>query len=240
MGKEWFERWFGEEYKALYPHRDEAQAQVQVEVLIRACAAQPSWKILDVGCGAGRHLRGFHAGGFRQACGIDLSMVLLRDAAGLPVTRADMRRLPFADGTFELLGCFFTSFGYFATREEDLSVLGEFCRVVKRGAFVFLDLHNPERVLRDLVPRDTHAMEGGVVEVERFRQGDQVVKRILIRDAGGGEEAHEERVRLFPLADLTAVLEDLGLSLLRVLGDESGAEFSPETSPRMGLLLRRS
>ncbi len=241
MEKEWFERWFGEEYKALYPHRSEIQAAAQVGALVAACSALPAWKILDVGCGSGRHLRSFRERGFHRSLGIDLSSVLLRDAraTGLAVVRADMRRLPFADAAFELLSCFFTSFGYFATRDEDALALREFCRVIRRGGCLFLDLHNAEFLLRGLVAHETRSIEDGTVDVERFRQGDQIVKRLRIRKPECGEKTFEERIRLYSLASLQPILDDLGLSLLRVFGDESGAEFSPETSPRMGLLLRR-
>ena len=66
-----------------------------------------------------------------------------------------------------------------------------------------------------------------------------MVKRIRIRDPDGGEEIHEERVRLFSLADLEPVLPEMRLSVYRIFGDERGRDFSPASSPRMGLLLRR-
>jgi SAM-dependent methyltransferase len=241
MEKEWFERWFGEEYKALYPHRSEIQADAQVRALVEASSAISPWKILDVGCGSGRHLRSFRARGFHDALGIDLSSVLLHDAraTGLAVARADMRRLPFADGIFDLLSSFFTSFGYFATRDEDTLALREFCRVIRRSGHLFLDLHNSELLLRELIPHETRPMEGGEVEVERFQQGDQIVKRLCIRKPECGEKTFEERIRLYSLSTLQPILKNLDLTILRVFGDESGAEFSEATSPRMGLLLRR-
>jgi SAM-dependent methyltransferase len=241
MEKEWFERWFGEEYKALYPHRSEIQADAQVQALVGASSAPFSWKILDVGCGSGRHLRSFRARNFHHSFGIDLSPVLLLDArkTGLAVARADMRELPFADATFDLLSSFFTSFGYFATRDEDTLALREFCRVTRRGGRLFLDLHNSELLLRNLVSQETRSIEGGTVDVERFKQGDQIVKRLHIRKAECGEKTYEERIRLYSLSTLQPALQESGLSVVRIFGDENGAEFSPETSPRMGLLLRR-
>ena len=133
--KEWFERWFGEEYKALYPHRDEAQAATQVGAVARAAKALPAWRILDVGCGAGRHLRALRQAGL-TAFGADLSPVLIRDArlSGLNVCRADMRRLPFRDQAFQLVTCFFTSFGYFATAEEDAKSQEKFESDARTGA----------------------------------------------------------------------------------------------------------
>lgn len=238
MKQEWFERWFGEQYKALYPHRNQAQARDQVKALMGACSASPSWNIIDVGCGSGRHLQSLREAGFQKSHGIDLSPFLLQDAhaARLSVARADMRHLPFPDATFHLLTSFFTSFGYFATRDEDRSALREFCRVVKPGGFVFLDLPNPELVMQTLVHRDTLKVGSETIDVERFLEGDQVVKRIRCEDSG---DVYEERVRLYSLSDLKPMLPDLNLTLLRLFGDEHGCDFSPDTSPRMGLLLRR-
>lgn len=239
MQDNWYAHWFGEDYKALYPHRDDQQADDQVNALIAASSAQPRWRILDVGCGSGRHLRAFRSRKFGFVHGVDLSFTLLKDRLPdeLAVARADMRRLPFADGAFDMLACFFTSFGYFATWEEDVAVLVEFCRVVKPEGFLFLDLHNPEHVTRNLVPTERCQAGEFEVEVERSIANGQVVKRIRLRGAGG-ERQYEERVRLFSLAMLEPVIKRLGLSLLRVFGDERGSVFTPD-SPRMGLLLGR-
>ena len=239
MQKNWYASWFGEDYKALYPHRDVRQAEDQVDALVSATSAKLKWRILDVGCGSGRHLRAFRSRKFDSVHGVDLSPTLLKDRLPdeLAVARADMRRLPFAGGTFDMLACFFTSFGYFATWEEDVAVLGEFCRVVKPEGFLFLDLHNPEHVTRNLVPTERCQAGKYEVEVERSITNGQVVKRIRLWDAGG-ERHYEERVRLFSLVMLEPVIKRFGLSLLRVFGDEHGSAFTSD-SPRMGLLLGR-
>jgi SAM-dependent methyltransferase len=242
---EWFQSWFGEDYKALYPHRDDSQAGVQADALIRAAGFDSSWNILDVGCGAGRHLRAFRTRGLR-ATGIDLSPVLLRDARaeGLNVARADMRRLPFPDATFDLAACLFTSFGYFATPAEDVSALREFCRVVRPLGLLFLDLPNPVPLSRDLVAGEVMETAGRRVEIARSIEGDLVVKRMRITGKGRAalpdDLVYEERVRLWSAASLGPVLGQLGLETAAVLGDERGSAFDPGTSPRMSLLLRRA
>jgi SAM-dependent methyltransferase len=256
---DWFARWFGEDYKRLYPHRDEAQAWDQVDALLRVArpflpessaenrdagnGMQP-FRALDVGCGAGRHLRALRNHGF-SAFGIDLSAVLLqdarRDARGTesPVARADMRRLPFADESFGLAACFFTTFGYFDSHEEDAGFLRELRRVVRPAGLLFLDLPNPVVVRRDLVPSERVERDGLRAEITRRIEGDRVIKRIRILRDGAGEEIHEERVRLYTRDDMGSTLGRLGLGILTVVGDERGAAFDPETSPRMSLLLRR-
>ncbi len=64
-------------------------------LLTRALPWQAGWRVLDVGCGAGRHARALASAG-AQPIGLDLSAELLACArgVGLPLVRADMRRLP--------------------------------------------------------------------------------------------------------------------------------------------------
>ncbi len=131
--REWFRDWFGEEYLALYPHRDEREAREAVDLFRDvALPAAPS-RILDLACGAGRHLRELRDVGF-EAIGLDLSLTLLRSARSTaeadPLVRGDMRKLPFADAAFDGLTSFFTSFGYFADPVDDRRVLLEMERVL--------------------------------------------------------------------------------------------------------------
>lgn len=242
--QQWYQRWFGTEYKRLYPHRDADQARLQAESLLAAVReddrSSPVRDALDVGCGAGRHLEALRRAGLRVA-GVDLSPVLLRDArtGGHAVARADMRRLPFADSSFDLVASFFTSFGYFATPAEDAIVLAEFARVVRPGGAVFLDLPNPDVVRRDLVPAETTVSGDFRAEVTRTVEDDVVIKRIRLSDErGGAGEVFEERVRLYDRATLEPVLERLGLAVVATRGDERGAPFDPAVSPRMSLVLR--
>ena len=45
---EWFEDWFGEDYLALYPHRDEADAERAVALIERTIPWRSDLKVLDV------------------------------------------------------------------------------------------------------------------------------------------------------------------------------------------------
>ena len=115
--REWFRDWFGEEYLAIYPHRDEREAREAVDLYREVASPEPGSRLLDLACGAGRHLRELRAAGL-DATGLDLSLTLLRSArssgAADPLVRGDMRQLPFSTGSFGGLTSFFTSFGYFA------------------------------------------------------------------------------------------------------------------------------
>ena len=70
-----------------------------------AAYLRPGARVLDVGCGVGRDVGHFQELGF-DAMGIDLSTGMLAEArrrVDAPFVQADMRHLPFANGSFDAL-----------------------------------------------------------------------------------------------------------------------------------------
>jgi SAM-dependent methyltransferase len=247
MGDAWFHRWFNDAYKRLYPHRDEREAGAQARFVTRALPVTPEWRILDVGCGAGRHLAWFRRHGFPHCLGLDLSLSLLRDAraAGQAVARADMRRVPFRAGGFDLVTSFFTSFGYFATFEEDVEALAQMVSLLKPGGHLFLDLINKDHLLAHLVPEDRRRLDGSEVVQRRRLEGPPagpgtvVVKEIEILRPDGEREHYQERVRLYGREEMAALASRFGLDLKAAYGDETGCPYRGPASPRMALLYRK-
>ncbi|MFQ5889901.1 MAG: class I SAM-dependent methyltransferase [Gemmatimonadota bacterium] len=233
-GTEWYRRWFGEEYVALYPHRNEEEAASAVGLFLRA-ARPPGNRILDLACGAGRHLRLLREAGL-LAVGLDLSMPLLRLARSSQpnalLVRGDMRDLPFADGSFAGVTSFFTSFGYFDTPEEDRRVLAEVRRVLSRGGTFLLDFLNAGAVRASLVPEDSRMIGGRRVRQHRRIEDEVVVKQIEIERLGGRgpPEVYHERVRLYEPEELEEMLVAHGLAAAGVYGEYSGATFGPSSS----------
>lgn len=233
---EWFERWFGEEYLALYPHRDEREAAVALNLVESNLGGIQVTCALDLACGAGRHSRLLRDRWW--TAGFDLSMPLLTkareaDPGGFYV-RGDMRVLPFVDHAFDLVVNLFTSFGYFDNDAQHLRVLAEVARVTRRGGKFVLDFLNSDHVRKSLVPQESSNIGGRTVAVRREISSDDrfVVKTIASGgQAGAGEQTFVERVRLFDRLDLETMLEESGFGVERVLGDYAGAPHSA-SSPR--------
>jgi len=236
---EWFESWFGEEYVALYPHRDAAEAGTAVATIARIVGGEEIRRTLDLACGAGRHARHMAARWF--TVGLDLSQILLRLARreGSPAAfvRGDMRLLPFREDAFDLVANFFTSFGYFNDDAEHRLVVREVARVTRRGGFFVLDYLNAERLRRTLVPYDERRVGDSIVEQRReiSADGRSVIKTITVRGDG---RRFVERVRLFTPAELIALVAAEGFETQSMLGDYAGAELSPD-SPRAVVVARR-
>jgi SAM-dependent methyltransferase len=208
-----------------------------VALIARATGLAAGWRVLDVGCGAGRHARAFRAVGAR-CVGLDLSLTLLRVARGVtdaPLVRGDMRRLPIRAGSMDLTVSLFTSFGYFERDEEHAAALREMVATVRPGGWFVIDFLNAAEVRRRLVERETVPLRGGRAEVARTMSADgrYVCKTIL---APGGRR-FTERVRLFTQEQMEAMLLHAGVEVRHRFGDYDAAPLGPD-SPRTFLVGR--
>ncbi|HEU5039622.1 MAG TPA: class I SAM-dependent methyltransferase [Gemmatimonadales bacterium] len=228
---EWFEEWFGEEYLQLYPHRDEADAERAVRLVLESTGFAPGWRVLDVACGAGRHARALRRAGAR-CFGVDLSATLLRIARTVTdahLVRADMRRLPIRPGSMDLTVNLFTSFGYFDRESDHAGALGEMVATLRPGGWFVIDFLNPPAVRATLVPWERLRLNGRDVEVRRELSEDSrhVTKTITTADG----RRFRERVRLFEADEISRMLAAVGVSVQRSYGDYAGTPLGA-TSPR--------
>jgi SAM-dependent methyltransferase len=235
---EWFEEWFGEEYLALYPHRDLAEAARAVALIRRTLPWQNGWRVLDVACGAGRHSRALRDAGAR-CFGLDLSAALLRrarSAAGVPLVRADMRALPIRTASMNLTVNLFTSFGYFATDEEHCTALVQMAGTLRPSGWLVLDFLNAAATRAGLVAEEQAELAGRPVRIRReLSDGGRFVwKRITAAD---GRE-FTERVRLFGADELVAMLDGSGITVRHRFGDYDGGPLT-SSAPRVMLMGER-
>lgn len=220
---EWFEEWFGEEYLHLYPHRNEAEAARLVGLLTDRLPWCAGWRVLDVACGAGRHLAALERAG-AIPFGFDLSAALLRRAREVtrrPLVRADMRALPFRPRSMHLTVNLFTSFGYFAADEEHHDALGQMLATVRPGGWFVIDFLNAEQVRASLVPVEETQYGNQPVRIERRLSPDGRFVRKTIALASG--RRFEERVRLLGAGDLEEMLVAHGAVVQHRFGDYTGA-----------------
>ena len=235
MKSEWFERWFGQEYIALYPHRNAAEAEKVVSLIERTIGPVKVMRALDLACGAGRHSRALCERWWTT--GLDLSEVLLRlakrEGVQAALVRGDMRVLPFRDQAFDLVVNLFTSFGYFADDESHMHVVREVSRVTRSGGSFVLDFLNTTHLVSALVPYDERQIGDQIVEQRREISDDGrfVIKKICLR--GKGQE-FTERVRLFDPADLSAMMVAAGFTVTASLGSYDGSPLMFD-SPRVVL-----
>lgn len=239
----WWEEAFRGEYLRVYPHRDDASAAREVAAWVGLLPGLgPGRRVLDLACGAGRHLRAL-AGAGAAATGTDLSPDLLAEArrqGSHRLVRCDNRRLPFRGGIFHAVTCFFTSFGYFEAEAGDAAVLAEAARVLAPGGGLLLDLMDPASVRRDLVPESARE-EHGLRIVERrgiSADGRRVEKRVTLRGPEG-ERSWTESVRLYDPGEVEGMAAGAGLRPRGRFGGHDGTPWVGGRSPRCVLVLQR-
>jgi len=239
---EWFERSFGSDYMVVYKHRNWEQANREVKQLCEWAKLPAGTKLLDVGCGMGRHALALDELGYRVS-GIDLSLPLLEqarkhDANGrVDWKQGDMRSLPYADGSFGATVNLFTSFGYF-DEKDNARVLRELRRVLRPGGAFVIDFLNAPYVERTLVPLSERIDEetGWSIREERRIEAGAVCKTIIVAEPSGEERRYEERVMLYGLEWFERALAEAGLRLERTAGAYDGSPYREDQSLRLIML----
>jgi len=231
----WYRTAFDVLYSRVYRHRDDASARGEVEALLGLVGAAGGERVLDVACGAGRHLRAMLDRGL-DGYGMDLSVALLAEAVaerGLAgrVVQADMRRVPFA-ADFDLATNLFTSFGYFESDEENAMALWSMAGVLRPGGKLVVDHANREHVRANLVEADRQQVDELVVDNRRRIEGGRMIKDMTITSPSGRTERVTERVRLYSPDELARAFEAAGLRGVRIYGSLAG-EPRTDDSARM-------
>jgi SAM-dependent methyltransferase len=238
--EDWYVRSFGELYPLLYEHRDDRSARREVAELITTAGLAGDERLVDVCCGAGRHLDAFGSAGF-DAVGVDLSPQLLDLANQRPalrgrLVRADIRALPFA-GEFDVAVNLFTSLGYFANDAENEQALQQIVQCVRPRGMVVIDHAYPPAVKRSLVPHTRQQVGGMIVEHQRLIRGNRVVKQTTI-ESDGHRQHLLESVRLFDPDEMQAMLRRAGVRAIRLVGGFDGSPLTPQASRMIALGVR--
>ena len=238
---EWFKDWFDKDYAAIYGHRDGAEAERAVAMARSLAPDLDHGPVLDLACGAGRHLAVLRWSN-RLAFGVDLSRDLLAmSPAHLRpwLLRADMRRLPLRPGRLAGICLWFTPFGYFSDA-ENRALLASLRDLLRPGGVLVLDYLNAGFVLEHLVAEDEIWRGGLRVHSTRRLEGDRLVRRMVLADPAGGRTREAlESVRLYRPEELRALAGQCGLEIQCEVGDYDGSAFDAERGPRWIGFLRR-
>lgn len=237
----WWETFFGPDYLKQYEDRREGTA-AEVDGIERILHLRKGARVLDLGCGAGRHALELARRGY-AVTGYDLSEDLLKaarsaaDAAGRKAdfVRGDMRDLRFR-AEFDAVINMFSSFGYFDAAGEDRKVLGGVARALKaRGKFL-MERFNRESLAYELPMQGWRVSEDGslVLQEDTFDvlRGRYDTRQVVIDREGTRE--HLASVRAYTLPELKELFDSAGLPIHRVLG---GLDLSPYRARSARLVL---
>lgn len=132
-----------------------------MDFLVDALGLQAGMRVLDVGCGPGRHA---HAIGDRgcEVVGLDISAAFLTAAGAGSWVRGDARRLPFVRDSFDAaISLCQGGFGLLGGA-EDAGVLVEMARVVRPGGSLAVSAFSAYFAVRHLEVGETFDADAGV------------------------------------------------------------------------------
>ncbi|HET6412066.1 MAG TPA: class I SAM-dependent methyltransferase [Anaeromyxobacter sp.] len=181
-------------------------------------------RVLDLACGHGRHARPL-AWRVRLLVGIDRTADYLRRAAaargGGPhprLARADVRALPFPDGTFDAVYSWYASL-FMYDEPGNVAALVELARVLRRGGRALVEHANPLRLAQDPVATARRTLADGSVveEVATFdpSSGVERARRRLVRP-GGEALAGTAVLRYYRPDEWGPLAQSAGLRVLAV------------------------
>jgi SAM-dependent methyltransferase len=232
-GQEWFRHYFDRTFLRIYrPLLPPDAAQEEAAAVIQALGLRRGDRVLDLGCGWGRHAGPLAAAGLRVT-GLDRAEFLLREAhaARSPGTSwvcADVRELPFR-GTFHGAVSLFSSLGYFLDDREDLRALCAVREALIPGGVFLMEMTHRDLVAREYAERDWWEDEDGTrVWVER--EFDAVAgishERLIWSTPEGdaGEKRHSIRIRT--PSEWSALLAEAGFIPLDWFGSWDLEPFS--------------
>lgn len=240
----WFKHWFDTSfYHQLYAHRSDEEAAGFIDELLEVLNPPVNSRMLDLGCGSGRHSRYLASKGF-NVIGIDLAASTIRAAnkfrtTSLQFHRLDMRE-PFGTAHFDYVFNFFTSFGYFKNDKENNKVISNISSALKPGGILVMDYINVAYAEERMVSFEKKEIDGIIYNIHRSMDEKHFFKKIIIDDMQAGKPLEfTEQVRKFRLYDFDIMFKKNGLQIQQVYGDYHLRNYDTENSPRLILVAKK-
>jgi SAM-dependent methyltransferase len=210
----------------------------EVAFLIEHLALKEGMRVLDAGCGPGRHALALGREGI-EVVGVDLSPDFIElarqaaDAERLPARfkLGDVRELNY-DRAFDAVICLCQGgFGLLGGGEGELAVIGRLARALKPGAPLALSAFSAYFAVRHLEPTETFDADGGVQH-----------ERATVRGPDGAEAEFDLWTTCYTPRELRLLAQQAGLDDIDVFavtpGDYGARPPSIET-PEHLLVARR-
>ena len=192
----------------------------EVEFLVGALDLRPGMRVLDVGCGPGRHARALATRGL-EVHGVDISQRFVdlarADApAGATFARADARALAF-DAEFDAAislcqGAFGLTGGPGAPLDGDGSVLTGMARALRPGGTLAVSAFSSYFMLRFLEDHDAFDADAGVNH-----------ERTVVKDEAGAEAEVDLWTTCFTPRELRLLAAAAGLEVRHIWSVTPGA-----------------
>ena len=213
----------------------------EIDFLADSLALAPAARVLDLGCGFGRHSIELAQRGYR-ALGIDPAAAMIDAAqkraheAGVDVAFQQVAAEDFTPADpFDAAICLFTTLGQVApaSHQDNRGLLATAAKSLTTGGRFALELPQKQAALAALKPSDRFGDAVNYTDVQRSYEAQTgIVTEQFHLVSPTGSQTYHLRYRLFSRRDVTGLLTAAGLRILNSYDGYSCADLTDD-SPLM-------
>ena|SRR3989344_6560845 len=232
----------------------------QVVAIPHLLHLKPGAKILDIGCGSGRHSIGLAKNGYKVT-GIDASGHLMglaqRDAKkiALPISPTFLQKNILTLKTSNIFDAVISilSFGFSKREEDHIATLKNTARTLKKnGKMILATMFLPQiaKILEEtgthkgttvFAHPDTKSLGNGVVETKQKSFDFETMMHTVTTTLSKGKKIlgrEESSVRVFTIPEIKRLFEISGLKIGGLYGDFDGGKLTAQ-SKRMVIVAKK-
>ena len=230
----WFEEWFDSPYyHILYGDRDQDEAKLFIQNLLRFIKPKQDSRFLDLACGKGRHALEIASQGYHTT-GIDLSPNSIAEANSMDLDNlefhvGDMRHVHFPN-KFHFIFNLFTSFGYFDDQKGQHETLQAIHQQLKQDGVLVIDYLNTKKIEKHIAKNPVNIIHKENVTFKTKKRVSQkfISKEINIEDDKVSKTFYEHVWRL-NLEDFESLLKKSNFTIQTIFGDYELNSFNNDS-----------
>ncbi len=238
MQDNWFfdEQLWQDFYDCMFSSTDFQRAEQQIDALFAYLGYLPE-RILDLGCGPGRHALPLAQRGCRVTA-LDSSALLLDklrsamaasdvEASQIEILHQDMRTFS-RPGHYDLITSLWTSFGYFDDEQDNLELLRQCHSNLNAEGVLLIDTVGKEYLTRNLQPVHARDYDDGRILIERPVLNDNMTRVSIEWLLINGEQVKRTEFShaIYSGVELADRLHDAGFEDVVLYGDWEAGDYN--------------
>ena len=237
MKLNWFDTPY---YKLLYRNRNEDEARLFIDNILKKINIEPNSKILDLACGTGRHSIYLSKKGF-DVVGIDQSkknIITAKESENEKLIFFQQEMTKDINMKFNAIFNFFTSFGY-VDHKYNYNTIENISKNLKKGGLFIIDFLNQKIVRKNIVKYEEKKIENINFRIHRYIENNNIFKEISF-EHNETKYNFKEKVMLLDLKDFENYFNKNNLKISDIYGDYKLSSFDINKSPRLILISKKN